>query len=235
MLQIEGARSRAFSALMTICVQVPSNRRIAGRGQFRSRIRGGFLPSHFKALLNSFAPQQMSGYENYSTTRKSHNRQERGGHSPEKKMIRDTLANSLKEALKAKDVRRTSTVRLIQTAIKDRDIAHRGAGKDPVSDDEIMQILMKMIKQRDESAKIYAENDRPELAAQEREEIAIIKTFMPEQLSEEKVRELCAAVINETGAQGLRDMGKCISALKERYAGQMDFGKASGVVKDLLK
>ncbi|MFN3502010.1 MAG: GatB/YqeY domain-containing protein [Allorhizobium sp.] len=150
-------------------------------------------------------------------------------------MIRDTLANSLKEALKAKDVRRTSTVRLIQTAIKDRDIAHRGAGKDLVSDDEIMQILMKMIKQRDESAKIYAENDRPELAAQEREEIAIIKTFMPEQLSEEKVRELCAAVINETGAQGLRDMGKCISALKERYAGQMDFGKASGVVKDLLK
>uniref|UniRef100_A0A7C1SIL2 GatB/YqeY domain-containing protein n=1 Tax=Agrobacterium albertimagni TaxID=147266 RepID=A0A7C1SIL2_9HYPH len=150
-------------------------------------------------------------------------------------MLRDTLANSLKEALKAKDVRRTSTVRLIQTAIKDRDIAHRGAGKDPVSDDEIMQILMKMIKQRDESAKIYAENDRPELAAQEREEVVIIKSFMPEQLSEEKVRELCAAVINETGAQGLRDMGKCISALKERYAGQMDFGKASGVVKDLLK
>ncbi|MBC2774234.1 GatB/YqeY domain-containing protein [Rhizobium sp. AQ_MP] len=150
-------------------------------------------------------------------------------------MIRDTLANSLKEALKAKDVRRTSTVRLIQTAIKDRDIAHRGAGKDPVTDDEIMQILMKMIKQRDESAKIYADNDRPELAAQEREEIVIIKSFMPEQLSDEKVRELCAAVINETGAQGLRDMGKCINALKERYAGQMDFAKASGVVKDLLK
>ena len=150
-------------------------------------------------------------------------------------MIRDTLANSLKEALKAKDVRRTSTVRLIQTAIKDRDIAHRGTGKDPVTDDEIMQILMKMIKQRDESAKIYAENDRPELAAQEREEIVIIKSFMPEQLSEEKVREVCAAVISETGAQGLRDMGKCINTLKERYPGQMDFGKASGVVKDLLK
>ncbi|MBB5276863.1 GatB/YqeY domain-containing protein [Rhizobium rosettiformans] len=150
-------------------------------------------------------------------------------------MIRDTLANSLKEALKAKDIRRTSTVRLIQTAIKDRDIANRGTGKDPVSDDEIMQILMKMIKQRDESAKIYAENDRPELAAQEREEIVIIKSFMPEQLPEEKVRELCAAVISETGAQGLRDMGKCINTLKERYPGQMDFGKASGVVKDLLK
>ena len=83
-------------------------------------------------------------------------------------MLRDTLANSLKEALKAKDVRRTSTVRLIQTAIKDRDIAHRGTGKDPVSEDEIMQILMKMMKQRDESARIYAENKRPELAAQER-------------------------------------------------------------------
>jgi uncharacterized protein YqeY len=150
-------------------------------------------------------------------------------------MLRDTLANSLKDSLKAKDVRRTSTVRLIQTAIKDRDIAHRGSGKDPVTDDEIMQILMKMIKQRDESAKIYADNDRPELAAQEREEIVIIKSFMPEQLSEEKVRELCAAVISETGAQGLRDMGKCISTLKERYSGQMDFGKASGVVKDLLK
>ena len=150
-------------------------------------------------------------------------------------MIRDTLANSLKESLKAKDVRRTSTVRLIQTAIKDRDIANRGTGKDPVSDDEIMQILMKMIKQRDESAKIYAENDRPQLAAQEREEIDIIMSFMPEHLPEEKVRELCAAVISETGAQGLRDMGKCISTLKERYSGQMDFGKASGVVKDLLK
>jgi uncharacterized protein len=150
-------------------------------------------------------------------------------------MIRDTLANSLKDSLKAKDVRRTSTVRLIQTAIKDRDIANRGTGKDPVTDDEIMLILMKMIKQRDESAKIYADNDRPELAAQEREEIVIIKSFMPEQLPDEKVRELCAAVISETGAQGLRDMGKCISTLKERYSGQMDFGKASGVVKDLLK
>ena len=150
-------------------------------------------------------------------------------------MLRDTFANSLKDALKARDTRRTSTIRLIQTAIKDRDIANRGTGKDPVSDDEIMQILMKMIKQRDESAKIYAENDRPELAAQEREEIVIIKSFMPEQLPEEKVRELCAAVISETGAQGLRDMGKCINTLKERYPGQMDFGKASGVVKDLLK
>ncbi|CAH0341367.1 GatB/YqeY domain-containing protein [Rhizobium sp. CECT 9324] len=150
-------------------------------------------------------------------------------------MIRDILANTMKESLKAKDVRRTSTVRLIQTAIKDRDIANRGLGKDPVSDDEIMQILMKMIKQRDESARIYAENARPELAAQELEEIEIIRSFMPEQISEEKVRELCASVITETGAQGLRDMGKCMNTLKDRYPGQMDFAKASGLVKDLLK
>lgn len=150
-------------------------------------------------------------------------------------MMRDTLADSLKESLKAKDTRRTSTVRLIQAAIKDRDIANRGAGKDPVSDDEIMQILTKMIKQREESAKIYADNARPELAQQEREEIDVIKTFMPEQLSDEKVKEAAAATIQEVGAQGLRDMGKCISLLKERYPGQMDFAKASGVVKDLLK
>lgn len=150
-------------------------------------------------------------------------------------MMRDKLADVLKEAMKAKDVRRLSTVRLIQAAIKDRDIASRGLGKDPVTDDEIMQIFVKMIKQRDESAKIYEDNARPELAAQEREEIAIIKSFMPEQLPEEKVRELCATVITETGAHGLRDMGKCMNALKERYSGQMDFTKASGLVKDLLK
>ncbi|PZU90463.1 MAG: glutamyl-tRNA amidotransferase [Shinella sp.] len=149
--------------------------------------------------------------------------------------MRDRLADSLKESLKAKDTRRTSTVRLIQAAIKDRDIANRGAGKDPVSDDDIMQILTKMIKQREESAKIYSDNARPELAEQEREEIAIIKTFMPEQLSDEKVKEAAAAAIQEVGAQGLRDMGKCIALLKDRYPGQMDFAKASGVVKDLLK
>ncbi|MDK1374992.1 MULTISPECIES: GatB/YqeY domain-containing protein [unclassified Sinorhizobium] len=149
--------------------------------------------------------------------------------------MRDQLANALKEALKAKDTRRTSTVRLIQAAIKDRDIANRGQGKDPVGDDEIMQILAKMIKQREESARIYDEGGRPELAEQERQEIAVINHFLPEQLSEDKVKQACAAIIEETGAQGLRDMGKCMNALKERYPGQMDFAKASGLVKELLK
>ena len=149
--------------------------------------------------------------------------------------MRDKLSNSMKDAMRSKDSRRLSTVRLIQTAIKDRDIAHRGAGKDPVSDDEIMQILQKMVKQREESAKIYEDAGRAELAAQEREETEIIKGFMPEQMSEDKIRQLCQSVVSETGAQGLRDMGKCMNALKEKYPGQMDFAKASGMVKDLLK
>ncbi len=149
--------------------------------------------------------------------------------------MRDKLANALKEALKSKDTVRTSTIRLAQAAIKDRDIANRGAGKDPVSDDDILQIFAKMIKQREESAKIYDDAGRAELADQERREIEVLKSFMPEQLSDEKVREICAAVIPEIGAQGLRDMGKVIATLKERYAGQMDFAKASGVVKELLK
>ncbi|MBB3979063.1 hypothetical protein GGQ64_004299 [Rhizobium azooxidifex] len=149
--------------------------------------------------------------------------------------MREQFAECLKDALKSKDTRRTSTVRLIQAAIKDRDIANRGAGKDPVDDDGIRQILAKMIKQREESARIYADNGRPELAQQEREEITVINGFLPEQISEDKVKVLCADVVRDTGAHGLRDMGKCMNALKERYPGQMDFAKASGVVKDLLK
>ncbi|CDZ39100.1 GatB/YqeY domain-containing protein [Neorhizobium galegae] len=150
-------------------------------------------------------------------------------------MLRDKLSDALKESMKAKDTRRLSTVRLIQTAIKDRDIANRGLGKDPVSDDDILQILQKMVKQREESAKIYEDAGRAELATQERAEIEIIKGFMPEQLSDEKVQELIKAAIAESGAQGLRDMGKVMAVLKEKHPGQMDFAKASGVVKDLLK
>ncbi|WP_119257061.1 GatB/YqeY domain-containing protein [Shinella zoogloeoides] len=149
--------------------------------------------------------------------------------------MRDTIANALKDALKARDACRVSTLRLIQATLKDRDIANRGAGKGPVENDELLQILAKMIKQREESAKIFAENGRPELAAQEREEITVIQSFMPEQLSDEKVKELISGVIAEIGAQGLRDMGKVMAVLKERHPGQMDFAKASGVVKDLLK
>jgi uncharacterized protein YqeY len=150
-------------------------------------------------------------------------------------MLRETLTNAQKEAMKAKDTARLSTVRLILSAIKDRDIANRGTAKEPASDDEILQILAKMIKQRDESAKIYDEGGRPELATKEREEIAIIQGYMPAQLSDNEVREICAAVVAEISAQGVKDMGKCMTILRERYAGQMDFAKASAALKDLLK
>ncbi|QND47727.1 GatB/YqeY domain-containing protein [Rhizobium lusitanum] len=150
-------------------------------------------------------------------------------------MIRETLSNAQKDAMRAKDAARLSTVRLILAGIKDKDIANRGLGKEQASDDEILQLLAKMIKQRDESVKMYTDGDRPELAQKEREEITVIQGFMPEQLSEDKVREICVTVIAELGAQGLKDMGKCVAALRERYAGQMDFAKASAILKELLK
>ena len=150
-------------------------------------------------------------------------------------MMRDQLATALKDAMRARNAERLSTIRLIQAAIKDRDIANRGAAKEEASDDEILQILAKMVKQRDESAKIYEENARPELASKERAEIVVIQDFMPKQLSEADVRANIAAIIAETGASGPKDMGKVMAALKERYAGQMDFARASGAVKDLLK
>ncbi len=149
-------------------------------------------------------------------------------------MMREKLTESMKEAMKAKDSRRLSTVRLIQSAVKDRDIANRGVGKEAASDDEILQILQKMVKQREESAKIYEDAGRAELATQEREEIAVLKAFMPEQLSDEKVDEIVAAVVAEIGAAGMKDMGKVMAILRERYAGQMDFAKASGVIKAKL-
>ena len=148
--------------------------------------------------------------------------------------MRDKLANALKEALKSKDTVRTSTIRLAQAAIKDRDIANRGAGKDPVSDDVILQIFAKMIKQREESAKVYEEAGRVDLSTQEREEIAVIQSFLPQQMSEAESQAAIAAVIAEIGAHGLKDMGRTMAALKERHTGVMDFGKASGTVKNLL-
>jgi len=149
--------------------------------------------------------------------------------------MRETIAQALKAALKSQDRKRTSTLRLINAAIQDRDIANRGAGKDPVGDDEILQILTKMVKQREESAKAFEEGGRIELAEQERGEITIIREFLPSQLGEDEVRRLSAAVVAEIGAQGLRDMGKVMAVLKERYPGRMDFSRASAIVKELLQ
>ncbi|HMN87107.1 MAG TPA: GatB/YqeY domain-containing protein [Bauldia sp.] len=148
--------------------------------------------------------------------------------------MREQINAALKQAMLDKDKRRISTLRLMNAAIKDRDIAVRSAGRDPVSDDELLEILAKMIKQRLESARLFEEGNRLDLAEQEREELAIITSFLPKQLDEDEMRSVCAEAVKTTGAHGLRDMGRCMQALKERYAGRMDFGKASQIVKQHL-
>ncbi len=147
-------------------------------------------------------------------------------------MLRSRLNDALKEAMKAKDERTVSTLRLILAALKDRDIAARAKNNtEGIGDDEILAMLQSMIKQRRESIDMYEKGGRLELAEREREEIEIIQRFLPRQLSEEEMRNAIHEVIAEIGATGLKDMGRTMKALKERYAGQMDFSVASGIVK----
>ena len=149
--------------------------------------------------------------------------------------LRQQFTEQMKEAMKAKDTRRLSTLRLVLAALKDRDIAARTeTSRELLGDDEILLLLAKMVKQREESVTAYDAGNRPELAASEREEIAIIRSFMPKQMSAEETKDASAAVIAETGAVAMKDMGKVMAVLKERYAGQMDFAKASATVKELL-
>ena len=149
--------------------------------------------------------------------------------------LRDRFNEQLKEAMKAKDQKRVSTLRMVNAALKDKDIAARTeTSREGVSDDDVLSLLAKMIKQREESAEAFEKGGRPELAANERDEIAIIREFMPKQMSPDEARAATQAIIAETGAASMKDMGKVMAALKERYAGQMDFAKASGIVKDLL-
>jgi len=148
--------------------------------------------------------------------------------------MREKLMNALKEAMKAKDSQRISTIRMVQSAIKDLEIANRTKPGAETGDGEIAALLSKLVKQREESARIYDEGGRPELAAKEREEITIISEFMPKQLSDEEALEAIRQVIAEVGATSIKDMGKCMALLKERYPGQLDFGKASGQIKSLL-
>lgn len=149
--------------------------------------------------------------------------------------LRAQLNDAMKEAMKAKDAKRLATVRLILAALKDRDIAARTeTSKDLVGDDDILTLLAKMIKQREESAAVYRQGGRPELAENEEGEIAVIRTFMPKQMDEAEMKAALQAVIAETGAASIKDMGKVMAVLKERFAGQMDFGKASAATKDAL-
>ena len=149
--------------------------------------------------------------------------------------LREQLNDAMKEAMKAKDAKRLATVRLILAALKDRDIAARTeTSRDLVGDDDILTLLAKMIKQRDESAVAFDAGHRPELAAGERAEIAIIRSFMPAQMDEAGVKAAAAATIADLGASSIKDMGKVMAAMKERYAGQMDFARASALVKEAL-
>jgi uncharacterized protein YqeY len=149
--------------------------------------------------------------------------------------MRERINESLKAAMKAKDKTRISTLRLINAAIKDRDIAARSEDRmEGVSDQEILQILQKMVKQRKDSFKTYEEAGRLDLAEQEQMEMEIITSFMPQQMSDEEVAQAAKSLVEEIGASGLKDMGRCMGALKERYAGVMDFGKANKTIKELL-
>ena len=149
-------------------------------------------------------------------------------------MLRDDINTAVKEAMKAKDERKLSTLRMVNSTIKNADIEARGQGKPPLADGDLLGLFQKMIKQRQESVELYEKGGREELAAQERAEILVISAYLPKQMSDDDVKAAIAATIAETGAAGIKDMGKVIGALKAKYAGQMDFGKASGLVKSAL-
>lgn len=149
--------------------------------------------------------------------------------------MRDDISASLKDALEAGDKRRAATLRLILTAIKDREAAARDCGRDGITEEEVHQFLKRMLAQREESRQAYEEAGQVELAVQEEEESQIIREFLPRQMGEDEMRRICAETIADIEAQGLRDIGRCMNSLKERYPGQMDFVQASCLVKDLLR
>src|SRR5665213_146790 len=150
-------------------------------------------------------------------------------------MLREAITERMKTALRAKDTRTLSTVRLIMAALKDRDIAARSDGnKVEIPDAEILRMLQGMVKQRRESIELYQKGNRPELAQREAEEIAVVESFLPRQMDDAGIEAAAKAAIAESGAAGIRDMGKVMAALRERHAGVLDLGSAGAVVKRLL-
>ena len=149
-------------------------------------------------------------------------------------MLRDQINNSLKDAMKSGEKLKLSTLRLVNAAIKNADIEARGGGKEPLDDAAILSLLQKLIKQRQESAVLYEKGGRGELAAGELAEIKVIEGFLPKQMSDAEVDAAIKAAVAETGAASVKDMGKVIGSLRGKYAGQMDFGKVSGLVKAAL-
>ena len=150
-------------------------------------------------------------------------------------MLRDDINNALKEAMKAKNERAVSTLRMVNSTLKNADIEARGQSKPPLGDAELLGLLQKMIKQRQESVELYQKGGRADLVKQEQEEIAIIAGYLPKQMSEAEMTAAIEAAIKETGAAGMKDMGKVIGSLRGKYAGQMDMAKASGMVKAKLQ
>ena len=150
-------------------------------------------------------------------------------------MLRDAFSERLKQAMRAKDTRTLSAVRLILAALKERDVAARGSGnQEGIPDPEILRLLQGMIKQRRESIALYRQGNRPELAQQEEEEIAVIESFLPKQMNEEEITAAAKAAIADVGAAGVKDMGKVMGVLRERHAGVIDMGRAGAVVKQQL-
>ena len=149
-------------------------------------------------------------------------------------MLRDSINNAMKDAMKARDERRVGTLRMVNAAIKNADIEARGQGKEPLNEADLMSLLQKMIKQRQESAELYEKGGRAELAAAERAEIEIISGFLPQQMSDVEAGAAISALLQEINAETMKDMGRAMAALRERFAGKMDFGKASSRIKELL-
>ncbi|OUS13881.1 glutamyl-tRNA amidotransferase [Rhodospirillales bacterium 47_12_T64] len=149
-------------------------------------------------------------------------------------MLRNSLNDALKDAMRNKDKLAISTLRLILAAMKDRDIAARGEGRDPIGEEDLLEMLQKMIRQRRDSIEMYEKAGRTELAEREQSEIGVIEVFLPKQMSAEEVEQVVIDLIAELGADSIKDMGKVMGALKSTYAGKMDFGKASAVVKKQL-
>ena len=149
-------------------------------------------------------------------------------------MLRDDLQNSLKEAMKQRDTKTVSAVRLIIAGQKEKDVEARGKGLEKASDTDLLAMMQTMVKQRNESIRIYKESGRDDLASKEQDEIDVITRFLPKQMSADEMSNAIKAVIAATGAAGLKDMGKVMGSLKTQYTGQMDFGAASAMIKQLL-
>ena len=149
-------------------------------------------------------------------------------------MLREDLQNSLKEAMKQRDTKTVDAVRLIIAGQKEKDVEARGKGLEKASDADLISMMQTMIKQRNESIRIYRENNREDLAAKEQSEIDVISRFLPKQMSQAEVETAVKEAITATGAAGIKDMGKVMGALKAKYTGQMDFGAASALIKSLL-